>query len=208
MANPQLGGLLKAQVERSKQNRAVVVQFAATIPGDGSPVSVDWWLRQINTALSSASIPFSMEFADLDHPAQIVSDGESSAIKVTQLKRQLAEAQAYIQDLENNLREKATQLAEEMMGNRADGNREDNALRAVELDGFYIDQHKQKWVDIATEAQRLGRSYITVWRAAKGIGIHKIAAWVVGETQAGGERILVKQGSFAAGKRRKKAVKA
>jgi hypothetical protein len=209
----KLGDLILSQVERSKGRSEVVVHFAATIPGDGSQVSADWWLREMNTALRGAPvpIPFSLEFADLDHPTQIVSDGESSAIKVTQLKHKILEMQAYIKDLEDNMNEKAAALAESMLDGAGAQNaglsKKETALRAVEQDGYYLDAQKARWVDIATEAKRLGKSYITVWRACKGIGIHKAVSWVVGETQAGGERLLIKQGSFTTGKRRKKGAK-
>lgn len=211
MVAANLGKLLSAQVERSNAGKAVVVQFAATVPGDGSQVSVDWWLRQINETLRGGNVPISMEFADLDKPSQLVGAGESSPIKVTQLKRQINEMQLLIDDLESHIKEKAAALAEEIMSNSVghiEGlSKAESALRAVEQDGYYVDSKGSRWLDIASEAKRIGKSYITVWRACKAIGNNKAEAWVVGETQAGGERILIKQGSFSQGKRKKAAKK-
>jgi ElaB/YqjD/DUF883 family membrane-anchored ribosome-binding protein len=205
----KLGNLIAQQVERSKAKEAVVVQFAATLPSDGSLVNLDWWQRQINGLL--APIGIDMEFADLDtKPAAKV--GQVSPIQVVQMQRKMAEMQLLIDDLEKNLHEKAAQLAKTMAAEivtqpAAALTRRETALRAVEQDGFYLDEQGQRWVSIEAEAKRIGKPYITVWRACKGIGIHKAEAWVVGETQAGGERLLIKQGSFSEGKRRKKGTK-
>lgn len=199
MSAPTIGSLLALQVDRAKQKQAVVVTFAATLPGDASQVSLDWWLKEMNQSFRASSIPVQLEFADVDKPASVVTAGESSPIKVEQLKRRIQDMQSYIDDLENNLHEKAAQMAEEMAGNRVEAlSPEETALRAVEQDGFYIDPKGSRWVDISTEAKRLGKSYVTVWRAATGATKNKVTSWTVGSTNANGDRILVKQGSFAA----------
>lgn len=199
VAAPSIGSLLLQQVERSKAKQAVVVQFAATLPGDASQVSVDWWLTQINQTLRLASVPVSLEFADLDHPARVVSAGEADPIRVTQLKRKMAEMQLYIDDLEATINDKAGRLAAQMIGRETEQmTLEERALRAVNQDGYFIGDNGARWVDIATEAKRVGKPYITIWRAATGATKNKVTAWVVGSTNANGDRILVKQGSFAA----------
>lgn len=204
MAAAKLGGLLAQQVERAKAQEAVVVQFAATLPSDGSQVNLDWWLRQINSLLAPVSI--SLEFADLDKPASSV--GQLSPIQAVQMKRKMEEMQLLINDLENNLHEKAANLAETMVHRGVAAlSPKSQILHAVNEDGFYVDARGAKWVDIVTEAKRTGKSYSSLWRGAKGIGINRIESMVVGTTQANGDRILVKEGSFTAGKRRKKGQK-
>jgi hypothetical protein len=212
MAAAKLGDLLAAQVERSNAKQAIVVQFAATIPGDGSPVSLDWWLQRMNQALRDAvpSVPIQLDYADLDNPAQKI--GETSPIQVMQLKRQIAELQALVNDYEETMRDKAAALAEKMVtsgeGIQADSlSKKEKALRAVDNDGVFVDEKGGRWVSIETEALRTGTPYITLWRACKGRSPNHAEAWVVGKVQAGGDRILIKEGSFSAGKRRKKAKK-
>lgn len=196
---PQLGQLLLQQVERSKAKQQVVVTFAATLPGDASQISLDWWLHQMNGALLAKDVPVTLEFADVDKPARVLGQGESDPIRVASLKRRIEEMQSYIDDLEAHLNEKAQQLAEEMTGQQIETlSPEETALRAVDNDGFYIDGKGQKWVDIATEARRLNKSYVTIWRAAKGATKNSITSWTVGSTNANGDRILVKQGSWVA----------
>jgi hypothetical protein len=197
-----IGKLLSAQVERDKAKRRQrpIVTLAAEIPGDGSQVSLDWWLREINRVVSPLNITF--DFADPDSPAEIV-DSVNDALKVAHLQRRLAEAQAYITDLEDNMHEKVAGAVEAQLGSQAiEMTDEAQALRAVDTQGFFTDSSGAKWVNIADEAKRTGQLYVTIWRAAKKLTqTTSIESWVVGKTNTKDDRILVKQGSFIKRKR-------
>lgn len=206
--NATLGTLLTAQVERAKEKRMVrpIVTLAAEFPGDGSQVSMDWWLQQINMATKSLNIQF--DYADPDAPAEMV-DKSDNPLRVAQLQRKLEEAQAYITDLENHLEDKVAEKVEVALGRQASTlSDEEAALRAVETQGFYIDSTGATWTDIQTEAKRIGQGYINLWRAAKGqTKTTSVESWVVGTTNANGDRLLVKRGSFVKAKRSKKGTR-
>jgi hypothetical protein len=204
MAAAKLGNLLAQQVERSKAQESVTVQFIANLPGDGSMVNMDWWQREINRQLSPIGI--SLEFADLDLPGQV------SPLQVVQMKRKIAELQSLVADYEENMREKAMELAGQMVA-AGDGlqvnalSKKEQARRAVEQDGVFVDEHGARWVSLETEAARINRPYIALWRACKSIGCNRAESWVVGKVQSGGDRLLIKEGSFNPGKRKKKTRK-
>lgn len=191
--------LLKAQVERANASRShhPIVTLTAEFPGDGSQTSMDWWLRKVN--LLTSEIGIFLEFED----SQMVRS-DIDPIRVAQLENRLAEAQSYINDLEMTMQDKVDAKVQEILGkqNRSLSPEED-ALRAVEAQGFYLDADGAKWVDIRTEAKRIGKTYITLWRATKEDYPNYIETWVVGSTKAKGDRMLVKQGSFVKTPRKK-----
>ncbi len=207
-----LGSLLSQQVERAKSRSKVVVQFSAVLPGDGSQVSVDWWLRQINEvlrdskALRDSNVVIELEFADVDAPARLVGE-EVNPIGVVKLQRKIEEMQLYIDDLDRNFEERVAESVEaKLAGLKAKSVLSDKevAIAMIEREGCYVDAQGFKWVDIATEAKRIGQNYINLWRAATGVTKSSIQSMVVGTTNAGGDRILVKQGSFVAARKGRK----
>lgn len=193
------GHLLLHQVERAKAKRREnpVVTLTAEFPGDGSDVNLNWWLRQVNALTSEIGISF--DFTGV----QMVDTNHIDATRVATLDRRLAEAKAYISDLEEHMNQKIEEGIQDALGKQtSELSSEESALRAVEAQGFYVDEHGSKWVDIRTEAKRIGKTYITLWRAARGeTKTTSIESWVVGSTNANGDRLLVKQGSFIKGKR-------
>ena len=194
-----IGGLLVEQVERAKAKRREnpVVTLTAEFPGDGSQVNLDWWLREVNSLTKTLGISF--DFAGV----HMVDRNHVDATRVATLENRLEEAKAYIADLEENMSQKIEEGIQAALGNQTSGlSSEESALRAVEGQGFYVDKHGAKWVDIRTEAKRIGKTYITLWRAAQGkTKTTSIESWVVGSTNANGDRMLVKQGSFTKVKR-------
>lgn len=205
MSTSTIGNLLVQQVERAKKRtHAPIVTLSAELPGDGSYINNNFWLREINKCVGEIGISF--DFTDPDNPSQMV-DKTENPLRVANLERKLAEAQAYIADLEEHMEEKVAEKVEATLGKQAESlSSEETALRAVERQGFYIDNGGAKWVDIATEANRLNKSTVTVWRAVKNkTKTTSVVSWVVGTTNANGDRILVKEGSFVKGKRSKKS---
>lgn len=197
------GTLLAEQVERAnaKRREKPMVTLVAEFPGDGSDTNLDWWLRQVNRQTRQIGIAF--DFADPDARAVMV-DGSANPVRLAQLEQRLNEAQAYINDLELHMQAKVDKaVAEALEAKRSELSPEEEALRAVDTHGSYVDTQGNTWTDIRTEAKRIGSSYITLWRAAKGqTQSASIDVWIVGTTNAGGDRLLVKKGSYVKGKRK------
>ena len=177
-----------AQIDRAsskRPNQKCVLLLEVTYPGDSAQVSTDWWLRKINTQLGLMGL--SADYADPDDPVRYVRNNSSAGedMQVTALRRQLDEAQLYIEALEAGSEPRTTGLAAE-----------ERARLDVEQRGNHVDEHGRIWVDIASAAHRIGVSYTTIWRAATGASKNKITSWKVGTTAAGRDRILVQASTW------------
>lgn len=188
MVSPAISKGMVQQIERAstKRHQKCVLLLEVTYPGDGSSVSTDWWLRKINETLGLMGL--SASYADPDDPVRYVRGNGDGAdqYQVASLRRKLDEAQLYIEALESG--RDVSPVGELTAEQRAEMD--------VDQRGSHTDERGQIWVDIATAADRIGVSYTTVWRAATGASKNKISAWVVGQTAAGRDRILVQASTW------------